>query len=260
MKNLRFILDQMNQNLCFNESPGDSWVYEQLPRIRRRDDAVKVLHSICQQNWKTQQWSQDWKRSVIIPIPKKSNAKETSNYHTIALISHTSKLMLKILQARLQQYMNGELPDVQAGFRKGRGTRDQITNIHWIIKKAREFQKNFYCFTDYAKAFDCLDHSKLWKILKEMGIPNHLTWPLRNLHAGQEATVRTGHGTTDWFQIGKGVHQGCILSPCLFNFYAEYIMQNARLDEAQLESRFLGEISITSDMQMTPPLWQKVKN
>ena len=260
MKNLRFILDQMNQNLCFNESPGDSWVYEQLPRIRRRDDAVKVLHSICQQNWKTQQWSQDWKRSVIIPIPKKSNAKETSNYHTIALISHTSKLMLKILQARLQQYMNGELPDVQAGFRKGRGTRDQITNIHWIIKKAREFQKNFYCFTDYAKAFDCLDHSKLWKILKEMGIPNHLTWPLRNLHAGQEATVRTGHGTTDWFQIGKEVRQRCMLSPCLFNLYAGYIMRNARLDEAQLESILLGEISITSDMQMTPPLWQKVKN
>ena len=217
MKNLRFILDQMNQNLCFNESPGDSWVYEQLPRIRRRDDAVKVLHSICQQNWKTQQWSQDWKRSVIIPIPK-SNAKETSNYRTIALISHTSKLMLKILQARLQQYMNSELPDVQAGFRKGRGTRDQITNIHWIIKKAREFQKNFYCFTDYAKAFDCLDHSKLWKILKEMGIPNHLTWPLRNLHAGQEATVRTGHGTTDWFQIGKEVRQHCMLSPAYLTY------------------------------------------
>ena len=126
--------------------------------------------------------------------------------------------MLKILQPRLQQYMNHELPDVQVGFRKGRGTRHQIANIHWIIKKAREVQKNFYfCFIDYAKAFDCVDHNKLWKILKEMGIPDHLTCLLRNLYAGQEATVRTGHGTTDWFQIGKGVCQGCILPPCLFN-------------------------------------------
>ena len=147
------------------------------------------------------------------------------------------------------------------GFRKGRGTRDQIANIHWIIKKAREFQKNIYfCFTDYAKAFDCVDHNKLWKILKEMGIPDHLTCLLRHLYAGQEATVRTGHGTTDWFQIGKGVHQGCILSPCLFNFYAEYICRET-LDwkKHKLESRLPGEISIISDMQMTPPLWQKVK-
>ena len=132
--------------------------------------------------------------------------------------------MLKILHARLQQYMNQELPYVQAGFRKG-GTRDQITSIHWIIEKASEFQKNIYfCFIDYAKAFDCVNHNKLWKILKEMGIPDHLTCLLRNLYAGQEATVRTGHGTTDWFQIGKGVHQDCILSPCLFNLHAECIM------------------------------------
>ena len=130
--------------------------------------------------------------------------------------------MLKILQARLQQYMNRELPDVQAGFRKGRGTRDQIANIHWIIEKAREYQKNIYfCLIDYAKAFACVDHNKLWRILQEMGIPDHLTCLLRNLYAGQEATVRTGHGTTDWFQIGKRVRQGCILSPCLFNLYAE---------------------------------------
>ena len=136
--------------------------------------------------------------------------------------------MLKILQARLQQYVNCELPGVQAGLRKGRGVRDQIANIHWIIKKARQFQKNIYfSFIDCAKAFDCEDHNKLWKILKEMGIPDDLTCHLRNLYAGQEATVRTGHGTTDWFQIGKGVRQGCILSPCLFNFYAEYIMRNA---------------------------------
>ena len=142
--------------------------------------------------------------------------------------------MLIILQARLQQYVNHEHPDVQAGFRKGRGTRDQIANICWIIEKAREFQKNIYfCFIDYAKAFDCVDHSKLWKILKETRIPDHLTHLLRNLYAGQEATVRTRHGTTDWFQIGKGASQGCILSPCLFNLYTEYIMRNGRVEEAQ---------------------------
>ena len=149
-------------------------------------------------------------KSIFIPIPKKGNAKECSNYRTITLISHTSKVMLKILQARLQQYMDRELPDVQAGFRKGRGTRDQMANLCWIIEKAREFQKNiYYCFIDYAKAFDFVDHNKLWKILKEMGIPDHLTRLPRNLYAGQEAIVRTVHGKTDWLQIGKG----WILSP-----------------------------------------------
>ena len=142
--------------------------------------------------------------------------------------------MLKILQARLHQYSNHEPPVVQAVFRKGRGTRGQIAKICWIIEKARKFQnKIYFCFIDYAKAFDCVDHNKLWKILQEMGIPDHLTCHLRNLYAGQEATVRTGHGTTDWFQIGKGVRQGCILSLCLFNFYAEYIMQNAGMEESQ---------------------------
>ena len=219
---------------------------------------MKVLHSICQQIWKTQQWLQDRKRSVFISIPKKGNAKECSNYRTIALISHARKVMLKILQARLQQYVNCEPPDIQAGFRKGRGTRDQIANIRWIMEKVREFQTNIYfCFIDYAKAFDCVDHNKRWK---EMGRPDHLTCLLRNLYAGQEATVRTRHGTTDWFQIGKGVRQGCILSPCSLTLYAEYIMRNAGLEEHKLESRLLGEISITSDMQMTAPLWQKVKN
>ena len=141
--------------------------------------------------------------------------------------------MLNILQVRLQQYVNQELPDVQAGFRKGRGTRDQIANIRWIIEKATEFQNNIYFhFINLIKAFDCVDHNKLWKIIQEMGIPDHLTCLLRNLYAGQEATVRTGLGTTDWFKIRKGVHQGCILSPCLFNFHAEYIMRNARLNEA----------------------------
>ena len=183
-----------------------------------------MLCSICQQIWKTQQWPQDWKRSVFIPIPKKGNAKESSNYPTIALISYSSKVMLKIIQTRLQQYVNCELPDVQAGFRKSRGIRDQIANICWIIKKAREFQKNIYfCCIDYAKAFDCVDHNKVWKI-QEMEIPDNLICLLRNPYAGQEATVRTGHGTMDWFQIGKGVHQGCILSCCLFILYAEYII------------------------------------
>ena len=149
--------------------------------------------------------------------------------------------MLNIPQVWLQQYVNHEISDLQAGFRKSREPRDQIANIYWIIEKAREFQKNIYfCFIDYAKAFDCLDHNKLWKILKE--VPDHLTCLLRNLYAGQEATVRTGHGTPDWFQIGKGVLEGCILSPCLFNFYAEYIMRHNELEEVQLESRLLGEI------------------
>ena len=161
------------------------------------------------------------------------NVQTTAQFHSSHML-----VMFKILQARLQQYVNRELPDVQPGFRKGNGTRDQIANIRWIIEKAREFQKNIYfCFIDYAKAFDCVDHNKLCKILKEMGIPDHLTCLLRNIlknmYAGQEATVRTGHGTTNWLQTGKGVYQSCILSPCLFNFYAEYIMRNAGLDEAQ---------------------------
>ena len=156
--------------------------------------------------------------------------------------------------------MNREFQDVQAGFRKGRGTRDRIANIHWIMEIAREFQKIIYFFfIDYAKAFDCVDHNKLWKILTEMGIPDHLTCLLRNLYAGQEATVRTGHGTTDWFQIGKEVRQGCILSPCLFDFCAEYNMRDTGLEEAQAGTSLLGETSITSDMQMIPSLWQKVK-
>ena len=175
-----------------------------------------MLHSVCQQIWKTQQWPQDWKISVFIPIPKRGNTKECRNLHTIVLISHASKVILKIFQARLYQYMNRGLPDVQAWFRKGRGTRDQIANIRWIMEKAREFHKNIYfCFIDYAEAFDCDDQSKLWRILKGMGIPDHQTCFLRNLYAGQEATVRTGqleHGTTGWFQIGKSVCQGYIVT------------------------------------------------
>ena len=222
-----------------NKARGGDGIPVELFQILK-DNTVKVLHS-CQQIWKTQQWPQNWKRSVFIPITKKGNAKEYSNYHTITLISHANNVMLNILQARLQQYVNRELPDVQAGFRIGRGTRDQIANIRWIVERTREFQKNIYfCFIDYAKAFDCVDHNKLWKILKEIGISERLTCLLRNLYAGQEATVRTGHGTTNWFQIGKGVCQGCILSPCLFNLYAEYIMRNAGLEEAQARIKTAG--------------------
>ena len=161
--------------------------------------------------------------------------------------------------------MNCEFSDVQAGFRKGRGTRDQIANIHWIIEKARQFQKNIYfCFIDYTKAFDCVDHNKLWKILQEMGIPDHLTCLLRNLYAGQEATVRTGHGTTDWFQIGKGVCQGCILSPCLFNLYAEYIMRNAGLDKARagikISGRNINNLRYADDTTIIAEIEEEIKS
>ena len=161
--------------------------------------------------------------------------------------------------------MNCELPYIQAGFRKGRGTRDQIANMCWIIKKAREFQKNIYfCFTDYAKAFGSVDHNKLWKIIQEMGIPDHLTWLLSNLYVGQEATVRTGHGTTDWFQIRKGIHPGCILSPCLFNLYAEYIMRSAGLDEAQAEIKIAGRninnLRYTDDTTLTAESEEELKS
>ena len=150
-----------------NKASGGDGIPVELFQILK-DDTVKVLHSICQQIGKTQKWLQDWKKSIFIPVPMNGNAKECSNYHTIALISHANKMMLKILQARLQQYMNRELPDIQDGYRKGRGTRDQIANIHWIIEKAREFQRNIYfCFIDYTKTFDCVDHHKLWKILRE---------------------------------------------------------------------------------------------
>ena len=193
------------------------------------------------------------------------NPKECSNYRTIALTSQASKVMLKILQVILQQYMDCVIPDVQAGFRKGRGTRDQMANICWIIEKARDFQKNIYFyFIDYTKAFDCVDHNKLWKILKEMGIPDPLTCLLRNLYAGQEATVRTGHGTTDWFQIGKGVRQGCILSPCLFNLYAEYVMLNARLDEAQagikIARRNINNLRSTDDTTLMAESEEELKS
>ena len=177
-------------SITTNKASGGDGIPVELFQILK-DDAVTVLHSICQQIWKTQQWPKDWKINFY------SNAKECSNYCTIAFISHTTKVMLELLQARLQQQLNRELPDVQAGFRKGRGTRDQISNICWIMEKRRDIQSNIcFCFIGYAKDFDCVGHNKLWKILKEMGISDHLTCLLRNLYAGQAATVRTVHGTT----------------------------------------------------------------
>uniref|UniRef100_A0A670J8F8 ribonuclease H n=1 Tax=Podarcis muralis TaxID=64176 RepID=A0A670J8F8_PODMU len=247
-----------------NKASGSDGIPAELFKILK-DDAVKVLHSICQQIWKTQQWPEDWRRSVYIPIPKKGSAKECSNYRTIALISHASKVMLKILQGRLKQYVDRELPEVQAGFRRGRGTRDQIANMRWIMEKAREFQKDIYfCFIDYAKAFDCVDHSKLWQVLKEMGVPDHLICLLRNLYVGQEATVRTGYGTTVWFKIGKGVRQGCILSPCLFNLYAEYIMRKAGLDESQagikIAGRNINNLRYADDTTLMAESEEELKN
>ena len=185
-----------------NKVSGGDGIPAELFKILK-DDAVKVLYSICQQTWKTQQWPQDWKSSVFILIPKKGNAKECSNYCTVAHISLTSKIMLKILQARLQQYVNQGLSDVQAGFRKDRGTRDQLANI-WSQKKQRNFRKTSASLTTLKPLTVWITTS--WKILKKMGIPDPLTCLLRNLCADQEATVRTLHGTTDWFKIGKGVH------------------------------------------------------
>ena len=187
-----------------------------------KNDAAIVLYSICQQIWKTQQWPQDWKRSVFIPVPKKGKAKECSNYCTVAFISHASKVILKILQARLQQYVNGELPDIQAGFRKGRGTRDQIANICWIIEKAREFQKNIYfCFIDHPKVFDCLDHNKLWEILKEMGIPDHFICILETCVQVKQQQLELDMEQQTGSKLGK---QYVKVVLCLFNLYGEYIM------------------------------------
>ena len=209
-----------------NKARGDGIPVELFQILK--DDAVKVLHSICQQVWKTQQWPQDWKGQFSF-----QSYKECSNYYTLARILHANKVMLKILQARLQQYTNCKLPDVQAGFRKGRETRDQIVNIHWILEKAREFQKNInFYFIDYSKAFDCVGYSKLDNFSRD-GNSRPCDLLLRNMHVDQEVTVKTGHGSTDWFQIMKGVCQGCILSPCLFYLHAEYIMGKTGLYESQ---------------------------
>ena len=215
-----------------NKASGGDGIPVELFHILE-NDAVKVLHSICQQIWKTQQWPSDWKRSVFIPIPKKGTAKECSNYRTIALISHASEVMLKILQARLQQYMNWELTDAQAGFRKGRGTKEQIANICWIIgKAARVPEKHLLLLHRLCQSHWLCGSQQTVKILKEMGIPDHLTCFLRNLYESQEATVRTRHGTTAGSKLGKEFVKAVYCHPAYLT-YAEYIMWNARLDEAQ---------------------------
>ena len=223
-----------------------------------------MLNSKCQQIWKTQQWPQDWKRSVFIPIPKKGNAKECSNYRTVALISHASKVMLKILQARLQQYVNRELPDVQAGVRKDRGTRDQSANICWILEKAREFQKNIYfCFIYCTNPLTSWITRNCGKFLKRCEYQTTLpfSWEtcIRVKKQQLAPCMEQLLAFEQWFKVEKEVWQGCMFSSCLFNLYAEYIMGNSGLKKYRLESRLPGEISITSDMQMTPPLWQKVR-
>ena len=196
------------ESITTNKASGGDGIPVELFQILK-DDAVKVLHSICHLIWKTQQWPRDWKMSLFTPIPKKGNAKECWNYRTIALISHAIQVILKILQSMLQQYMNHELPDVQAGYRKGRGIRDQIANICWIMEKVREFIKIFiFALLTMPKPFTVW-FTVNWKILKEMWIPEHLTCLLGKLYAGQEAAVRTGHGT-DWFQVEERVHHGCI--------------------------------------------------
>jgi len=240
-----------------NKANGGGGIQVELIQILKYD-AVKVLHSIWQQIWKTLQTGLE---KVNFHSSPKGNAKECSNYHTITLISHSSKVMAKILQVRLQQYMNRELPDVQAGFRKGRGTRDQIANIRWITGKAREFQKSIYfCFIDYTKAFDFVDHNKLWKILKEMGIPDHLTCLLRNLYAGPEAKLEPDIDQSTGSKLGKEYLKAVYCHPAYLTYMRSTSSEMPGWMKHKLGSRSSGEISITSDMQMTPPLWQKVKN
>ena len=228
-----------SSNIKYKKASGGDRIPAELFQILQ-DDVVKVLHSICQQIWKTQQWPRKCKRSVFFPIPKKGNAKEYSSYHAIALISHASKVMPKILQTRLQQYENCELPDAQAGFRKDRGTRQKMQISIVSSKKQQSSRKiSTSALLNMPNSWTVWITTN-WKILKEMEIPDQLTCLWRNLYAGQESIVRTGHGTTDWFQIRKGICQGCILSPCLFNLYAVYTMRIAGLDEVQAGIKIAG--------------------
>ena len=247
------------ESITVNKASGGDGILAELFKIIKLD-TVKVLHSKCQQIWQTQQWPQDQKRPAFIPIPKKGNAKECSNYYTVAFISHASKVTFKILEARLQQYANRELSDVQARFRKDRRTRSQIVSIHYIVEKAREFQKNIlFQLLDYTKSFDCVDYNKLWKTLKEMRIPDYLACLLRNFYAGQEATARTRHGTMGWFRIGKGVHQGVYYHTVYLTYMKITTCKMPGQMNHKLESRLRGEISTTSDMQVIQLSWQKAK-
>ena len=202
------------------------------------DEGVKVMHKLCNKIWRQRTWPQDWKRAVFLPLPKKGDTRECANNRTISLIPHASKILLHIIAERIRNHLEEELPPAQAGFRKGRGTRNQIGNIRNLMEKCREFQHPvFLCFIDYSKAFDCIQHKRLWKIMNEMGFPTHIIQLIQALNQDQEAKVRSENGDTEWFTIGQGVRQGCILSPYLFNIYAEYIMRQA-LDEVE------GQVSV----------------
>ena len=207
------------------------------------EEGLRLMTRLCQEIWDTGDWPQDWKKSVYIPIPKKGDSRVCSNNRTIALISHASKILLKIIQGRLEEHVRREIPDVQAGFSKGRGTRDHIANLRWIMERQREYHQDLYmCFIDYNKAFDCVDHALMWNTLRRMGFPEHITHLLDRLYKGQTAVVRTEFGDTEPFPIGKGVRQGCILSPMLFNLYAEEIMRDAGLQESQSGVRIGGRV------------------
>ena len=218
-----------------------------------------MLHSLCEQIRKTQQWPQDWKRSVFIPTPKKGNAKDCSNYRTTALFSQTSKCT-KFSKPGFNGMWTENFQMFKLDLEKAQQREIKLPTSTGSPKKQESSRKMYFCFTDYTKAFDYVDHDELWKTLKEMGIPDHLTCLLRNLYAGQEATVKTRHGTTDWFQVGKGVCQGCVLLPYLFNLHVmSTSWEMPSWIKHKLELRLPGETSIMSDMQMTPPSWQKVK-
>lgn len=226
------------KQLAKNKAPG----IDCIPAELLYSVPLKIITTLCQSIWESCTWPQDWKRSVFIPLPKKGDARDCCNYRTIALIPHASKILLKIIQERLRPTIEAELPKEQAGFRRGRGTRDHIANLRWIMEKTREYQKKIYmCFIDYSKAFDCVEHDKLWKALQELGVSAHLIRLIRSLYEGQEATVRTTYGDTDWFEISKGVRQGCILSPFLFNLYAELIMRRAELGESEVGVKIGGK-------------------
>ena len=228
------------ERLANGKSPGtDNIQIELLKTIG--DEAISTLTALCQCIWATKTWPEEWKHSVYVTIPKKGDARDCANNRTIALISHASKILLKIIQKRMEPYVERELSEEQAGFRRGRGCRDHIANIRWMMEKAREYQQDlFLCFIDYKKAFDCVDNTILWKALRRMGVPEHLTVLMHRLYDGQQATVRTEFGETDHFPVGKGVRQGCIMSPYLFNMYSETIMRNAGLTDMDIGFRVGG--------------------
>jgi Reverse transcriptase (RNA-dependent DNA polymerase) len=223
-----------------NKAPGQDGI--PIEMIKAGDGAMtKTITKICNTIWATGKWPEDWKSSVFIPIFKKGDAKDCENYRTIAMISHISKILLKIIHKRMESTIERELPDSQAGFRKARGTRDHIANMRWIMERQREYgQKVYICFIDYSKAFDCINHELMWKTLIEMGIPRHLIQLLKGLYEDQIAVIRTEYGDTDRIRIKKGVRQGCILSPFLFNLYAERIMRLAGMDEAEEGVKIAG--------------------